>query len=81
MHTIAINHPVAWPEDGLLLGNGDLSLSLYQRSDALIFRLGKGDLWDSRLDPAENPPPLDIDELKEAILQHKIGRASCRERV
>lgn len=54
MHSIDIAGPVHVPEEGLLLGNGDLSVSIYQAADRIIWRFGKSDVWDGviRLFPA-----------------------------
>ncbi len=68
MHKIFIKGPVGFPEDGLLLGNGDLSVSVYQKPGRIVFRLGKNDLWDTRLRLNENPAPAHIDELKQLLL-------------
>ena len=48
-HIRTINGTVGHPEEGFLIGNGDLSCSVYQTSDDIVFRLGKGDVWDRRL--------------------------------
>ena len=50
MHTIELDHLVLDPEEGLLLGNGDLSVSIYQKPGRLVWRFGKNDVWDRRLD-------------------------------
>lgn len=55
------------PEDGLLLGNGDLSVSVYQKAHTLVFRFGKGDVWDRRFDASHDPRPPHIDELARGI--------------
>jgi hypothetical protein len=62
-HVIAVDRPILAVEDGLLLGNGDLSASVYQSADRIIWRFGKGDVWDRRHDTSDDPKPLDIDEL------------------
>ena len=62
-HVIAIDRPIVAVEDGLLLGNGDLSVSVYQTADRIIWRFGKGDVWDRRHDTSDDPKPLHIDEL------------------
>ena len=36
-HVVEIDHPVLTPEEGLLLGNGDLSVSVYQAADNCRF--------------------------------------------
>ena len=67
MHFIETDVPVLEPEDGLILGNGDLSVSIYQTSDLLIWRFGKVDVWDRRLDLDACPEPAHIDELARGI--------------
>ena len=54
-------------EDGLLLGNGDLSVSIYQRQDEIVWRFGKGDVWDRRLDLSIDPKPAHIDEIAHGL--------------
>ena len=67
MHIIETDAPILEPEDGLILGNGDLSVSIYQKSDLLIWRFGKVDVWDRRLDLDACPAPAHIDELARGI--------------
>jgi hypothetical protein len=66
-HTTVIERPVLVPDEGLLLGNGDLSVSVYQAADKIIFRFGKGDVWDRRLDLSEDPKPAHINEIAHGI--------------
>ena len=66
-HILTLDHPVLAAEEGLLLGNGDLSVSVYQTADTIIWRFGKGDVWDRRLDLSDNPKPAHIDELAHGI--------------
>ncbi len=67
MHRIIIKGPVSLPEEGLLLGNGDLSVSIWQKPGVIVFSLGKGDFWDRRMDLSKNPKPAHIDELRAAV--------------
>jgi len=66
-HVIEIDRPMLTVEEGLLLGNGDLSASVYQSADRVIWRFGKGDVWDRRHDLSDDPKPLHIDELAHGI--------------
>ncbi len=66
-HVIEINERVLHPGDGLLLGNGDISVSVYQTADRIIWRFGKGDVWDRRLDLGEDPAPARIEEVARGI--------------
>ena len=56
-HQIEINKLILVPEEGLLLGNGDLSVSIYQTVNAIIWRFGKSDVWDRRHDTRDDPEP------------------------
>jgi len=67
MHTIEIDHLVLEPEQGLLLGNGDLSVSIYQKANTIVWRFGKGDVWDRRLDTSDDAEPAHIAELIRGI--------------
>jgi hypothetical protein len=66
-HVITLTEPVTEAEDGLLLGNGDLSVSVFQTRDALVFRLGKGDVWDRRVDRRDDPKMAHISEIAHGI--------------
>src|SRR5512136_3002244 len=65
--TLTIDEQILVPDDGLLLGNGDLSASVYQKSNQIVWRLGKGDVWDRRLDFSEDPKPAHSDEIAHGI--------------
>ncbi len=67
MHWIETSQPILEPEDGLMLGNGDLSVSVYQASDHLVWRFGKVDVWDRRIDLDRDPEPTHIDEIRRGI--------------
>ena len=67
MHTMDIDGPIPCAEDGLLLGNGDLSVSVYQTPDCLVWRFGKGDVWDRRLDRSDDPKTPHIREIAHGI--------------
>jgi hypothetical protein len=66
-HAIELYERVLHPEDGLLIGNGDLSVSIYQDADRIIWRFGKGDVWDRRLDLSSDPKPAHIAEVAHGI--------------
>jgi len=68
-HDLVIEGPVMAADDGLLLGNGDLSCSVYQTADHLVFRLGKGDVWDRRMDFTDVPKPAHIQEFIDGELK------------
>ena len=63
LHVLELRERVLHPEDGLLLGNGDLSVSVYQDADRIVWRFGKGDVWDRRLDLSDDPKPAHISEI------------------
>ena len=67
MHKIIIKHPIDRAEGGLLLGNGDLSVSCYQKPGKIVFQLGKNDFWDTRLHMVGNPRPAHIKELRALV--------------
>lgn len=66
-HVIEVDRPILSAEEGLLLGNGDLSVSVYQAADRIIWRFGKGDVGDRRLDLSDDPKPAHIDEIARGI--------------
>ena len=63
-HVLTIDHPVYHPGEGFLLGNGDISVSIFSRGKDLVIKLGKNDFWDTRLDLSRMPAPADIEELR-----------------
>ena len=71
MHTVEIKERVGEPENGLMLGNGDLAVSIYQTEDLLIWRFGKNDVWDRRLDLSDCPEAAHIEELARGIRDEK----------
>ena len=66
-HAIEVERPILAAEEGLLLGNGDLSVSVYQTADQIIWRFGKGDVWDRRFDRSDDPKPPHIREVARGI--------------
>jgi len=77
-HEVRIDGPVAYPAEGLLLGNGDLSVSAYQSGDDLVFRLGKGDVWDRRIYDGPRPAPANIEEFRYGVLNEGwVGSYDC----
>ena len=67
-HEIVLDEPIAVAEEGLIIGNGDLSCSIYQDGDETVFRLGKGDVWDRRVDYSTSPKPPTHDEFVRGLL-------------
>lgn len=67
MHKIEIDRLILEPEDGLIIGNGDLSVSIYQAADEIRWRFGKNDVWDRRLDLDACPRPAHIKEIARGI--------------
>jgi len=47
--------------EALILGNGDLNALLWQCDGALCMRIAKNDVWDARVDTAQDPPILKVD--------------------
>jgi hypothetical protein len=66
-HVLTLTGPVLEAEDGLLLGNGDLSVSVYQTRDRIVWRLGKSDVWDRRVDRRDDSKAAHIDEIAHGI--------------
>lgn len=66
-HVLEINERSLHFEDGLIIGNGDLSVSIYQTVDRIIWRFGKNDVWDRRLDRSDSYKPVHIKELAHGI--------------
>ncbi|MHC4561749.1 MAG: glycosyl hydrolase family 95 catalytic domain-containing protein [Planctomycetota bacterium] len=83
MHAIEINDLVLIPEEGLLLGNGDFSVSIYQAADRIIWRFGKVDVWDRRHATEIDPEPMHIEELAKGVRDEgwefsaELGRAKA----
>ncbi len=67
MHTIEFDRLILEPEDGMMIGNGDLSVSIYQAADEIRWRFGKNDVWDRRLDLDACPKPAHIKEIAHGI--------------
>ena len=67
-HSISVEGPVLSPDDGLMLGNGGFSCSVFQTADAITFRFGRNDVWDRRIDYAANPPPPTHREFVRGVL-------------
>ena len=61
-HVIEIDRPAQSPGEGLLIGNGDLSVSVFQTAADVVFRLGKNDVWDRRIDYSKQFKPPTIKE-------------------
>ena len=66
-HVLILNDMILSVDDGLVLGNGDLSVSIYQKVGEIVWRFGKGDVWDRRHQVEENPTPITMDELRHGI--------------
>jgi len=66
-HAIQLDERILRFEDGMLLGNGDFSVSVYQTADEIIWRFGKSDVWDRRLDLSDDPKPVHIKEIAHGI--------------
>ena len=66
-HAIEVERPILAAEEGLLFGNGDLSVSVYQTADQIVWRFGKGDVWDRRLDRSDDAKPPHIRKVAHGI--------------
>ncbi len=67
IHILEVNERLLHFEDGFIIGNGDLSVSVYQSADRIIWRFGKNDVWDRRLDRTDSYKPVHIKELAKGI--------------
>ena len=74
-HVVQIEGLLPDAEEGLLLGNGDLSCSVWPKGDELVFRLGKGDVWDRRLAYNDGVRPATLAEYRNGILHEGWKRA------
>ena len=74
-HELELTERVASVEEGLVLGNGDMSASLAWIGDAFVVRFGKGDVWDRRVDMSLSPKPATQREFIDAVLKE---RWKCR---
>ncbi|MBI5093386.1 MAG: hypothetical protein HZB26_13220 [Candidatus Hydrogenedentes bacterium] len=57
----------AEPLRGLLLGNGDLGVSVWADGDTLVFSLGKNDVWDRRLNTSHDNPIVNLDQVIDRV--------------
>ena len=55
-HVLEIEGILPAAEEGFILGNGDLSASVWPQGDAIVVRLGKGDVWDRRIEKSHARP-------------------------
>jgi Glycosyl hydrolase family 95 catalytic domain len=74
MHELKFTGTLLHPEQGIIIGNGDFCAAVFQRGDEIIWQLGKGDIWDRRIDYHLNPPPADINELRHGL---EVERWKC----
>lgn len=70
-HILRMDVPVSEPEEGFVLGNGDLSVCAYQTADAVVFRFGKGDVWDRRIEKERDPAPATVRDYIDIALGRK----------
>ncbi len=80
-HILVLNEKAEVHEDGLILGNGDLSVSIYQKNSEIVWRFGKGDVWDRRHATENDPDPMTIDELRKGIRDEGWVSGPCGGRV
>ena len=79
LHVLEINQAVTEPDEGLVLGNGDLSVSVYQTADDIVFRFGKGDVWDRRIQTGDPVPPCTLRDYTDIALGRKApGKFTTR---
>ena len=80
-HKLTIKEPVNVVDHGLILGNGDISISFYQQPALLIWRFGKGDVWDRRLDYQLDPEPAHIKEVSHGVTEEGWVRSPYEHKV
>ena len=68
MHRITARKSRIIPDNGFILGNGDLSVSVFCDEEVLSFKFGKGDVWDRRLMHSVDPDPVDVEEFRRGLL-------------
>ena len=66
-----IRETLSYPEQGVILGNGDFCVSVYQDKEEVIFRFGKGDIWDRRLEYERNPEPAHVEEIVRGLTKER----------
>lgn len=66
-HDFFFLRPPTEPLQGLLLGNGDLGVSVWAEGDTLVFSLGKNDVWDRRLNTSHDQPVVNLDQLIDRV--------------
>ena len=67
-HVVGIDAAVPSADEGLLLGNGGFCCSAFQTADEIVFRFGRNDVWDRRVDLSRNPKPPTHAEFVRGIL-------------
>ena len=70
-HVLRMDGPALEPEEGFVLGNGDLSVCAYQTADTVVFRFGKGDVWDRRIEKERDPAPATVRDYIDIALGRK----------
>lgn len=70
-HDFVITEPATEPLLGLLLGNGDLGVSVWADGETLVFTMGKNDVWDRRYNMSHDRPLITYDELIEKVTKGK----------
>jgi hypothetical protein len=72
-HAVSSNHdfifplPPTEPLQGLLLGNGDLGVSVWAEGTTLVFSLGKNDVWDRRYNTSHDTPVANCDQVIDRV--------------
>jgi hypothetical protein len=72
-HAVATNHDFIFPQppteplQGVLLGNGDLGVSVWAEGNTLVFSLGKNDVWDRRMNTSHDKPVVTLDQVIERV--------------
>lgn len=68
--TIRVERLTDISEYSLILGNGDINALIYADSNSILMNLTKNDVWDARLETANDPPLPTLDLIK------KLGQSA-----
>lgn len=66
-HDFVWPRPATEPLQGLLMGNGDLGVSVWADGETLVLTLGKNDVWDRRYNTSHDRPVVTYDQLIEQV--------------
>ena len=65
LHPLTHEGPLTNPYESMIIGNGDIAVTAQMFSHQLVLQMGKGDVWDSRVDDITQDQLLTHDKLVE----------------